>query len=495
MSAAARLAGRSPVRSRSVRLALAVVGALMVIVLSATPASAHVELADSQPPNVGTAPGPLAEIRLTFTGAADAVRDRFELRDAASANVPIASIENDGESVLVVRPESPLTSGRSRLTWAIRSGDSHTMTGSITFTVAPASEAGSAPTRPAEITEAEAGATGTETSSTKGTADHLATLSRWLVFAALFLSVGGLAYLTWVHRGSEAEGRRLVFYVRRAAVVVVVASVVEWIAQLVAAAGGDLWAPFSVSDWREMAGSGFGTGSLLRLVGGALVLSCLRIDHEDGVWSSDLEPDLSSDRPSPSGGVGVAARPAATLSRLRVEASPLAFVGAGALVLSEAFIGHTATVQPRVVVLLADAVHLLAGAAWVAGGLMLALTLHRRHRRRLPLDARLLATRFSALATWALIGVAVTGVAMAWSILRTPSALWGTEFGRLLLVKLALVAVVAGIGAHHHLTLVPTLSDGDDEPAHRFRRFLAVEVGLFAAVLLVTALLVVADPT
>jgi carbonic anhydrase/acetyltransferase-like protein (isoleucine patch superfamily) len=49
--------------------------------------------------------------------------------------------------------------------------------------------------------------------------------------------------------------------------------------------------------------------------------------------------------------VGVAARPVATLSRPRVEASPLAFVGAGALVLSEAFIGHTATVQPRVVVL------------------------------------------------------------------------------------------------------------------------------------------------
>jgi methionine-rich copper-binding protein CopC len=110
--------------------AAAVIAAVVVGTMAGT-AAAHVELTQSQPQNVGTATAPVSEIRLTFSAAADAVPDRFELRDTTSATVPIASIENDGEAVLVVTPETPLTSGRSRLTWAIRSGDSHTMSGSI----------------------------------------------------------------------------------------------------------------------------------------------------------------------------------------------------------------------------------------------------------------------------------------------------------------------------------------------------------------------------
>lgn len=476
---------------------------VMALLLTATPAAAHVELSESNPQNVSTVPGPVPEIRLTFSAAADAVADQFELRDAANADVPIASIENEGETILVVIPAIPLTSGRSRLTWAIRSGDSHTMTGNLSFTVTAAESAEGAPTTsaPPVVTDAEvAAAEPTETDGgtlPKGTADHLATVSRWVVYAALFLSVGGLAYLAWVHRGSEGEGRRLVFYVRRAAVVVLLASVVEWMAQLVAARSGDIWAIGAPGAWGDLASTGFGRGTLLRLVGGVLVLAFLRIDHvEHNFWTTDLGYDdaesFSLDRPS---GVGVATRTEPALSRLRVEASPLAFIGAAALVVSEAFIGHTATVEPRFVVLLSDAGHLLAGAAWVAGGLMLALTLRRRQQRGQPLDARLLATRFSVMASWALAAVTVTGVALAWSILRTPSALWSTEFGKVLLLKLAVVAVVLAIGTHNHRVLVPTLAEGDVNAAHRFQRLLSIEVALFGAILLFTALLVVSNPT
>jgi copper transport protein len=362
--------------------------------------------------------------------------------------------------------------------------------------VTPAArDAGSTAEPPANATGEVDAAEPVAPTSRRDLGELVANLSRWVVYASLFLCVGGLTYLAWVHRGSEREARRLVFYVRRAAVVVVVASVVEWLAQLVASSSGDVWAMLSVSAWRELSGSGFAKGSLLRLVGGLLVLACLRIDHADAFWTSDLEPD------HPGGPLGTVGRVSGTatldapLSRLRVEASPLAFVGAAALVVSEAFIGHTATVGPRVVVVVADAVHLLAGAGWVAGGLMLALTLWNRHRRGELLDAHLLATRFSRLASWALALVTATGVALAWSILRTPSALWATGFGRVLLVKLVLVAVAVGVGAHNHRTLVPILSEGDDAAAHRFRRALSAEVVLFAAVLFFTALLVVADPT
>jgi len=99
------------------------------------------------------------------------------------------------------------------------------------------------------------------------------------------------------------------------------------------------------------------------------------------------------------------------------------------------------------------------------------------------------------MATWALIGVLLTGVVLSWSILRTPSALWTTEFGKVLLVKLALVVAAVALGTHNHRILVPSLSAGDDGVAHRFRRFLSIEVALFAAILLCTAVLVVSDPT
>ena len=461
------------------------------------------DLSGSEPRNVTTVDGPVTEVRLTFTAAADPVAEEFSVSDASGAEVPIASIENDGERVVVVTPETPLTAGRNRVVWAIRSGDSHTMTGSISFTVASASSR-----RVRCRTDADGprddrrhARPTIRAPSPRGVADHLATAARWLVYAALFLCVGGLAYLARVHRGTEAEGRALVFHVRRAAVVVLLASTIEWLAQLVAARGDDVWAVFSPGAWADLADTGLGKGTALRLLGAGLVLVFLRIDHtrkgEHRFSASDLELDASDLPPTPAAGgpVGVTERRDLALSRLRLEASPLAFVGAAALVVSEAFIGHTSTVGPRPVVLVSDAAHLLAGAAWVAGGLMLALTLRRRHRQGRPLDARLLASRFSAMATGALLVVAISGATLTWAILRTPSAVGSTEFGRILLVKLALVAIAVGIGFHTRRAVVPTLSRGDDDAAHRFRRLLSAEVVVFAAILLFTALLVVADPT
>jgi putative copper export protein len=178
-----------------------------------------------------------------------------------------------------------------------------------------------------------------------------------------------------------------------------------------------------------------------------------------------------------------------------VEASPVAFLGAALLVASEAFIGHTSTVGPRLVVLVSDAGHLVAGGLWAAGTFMLALTLWGRRRQGEALDARLLGTRFSVMAGWALAVVAVTGLALAWAILGDVSALWSTEFGRLLSVKVVVVAVIAAIGSHNHQVLVPALVRGGPDDSERFRRTVTAEAVLFGVVLALTALLVVSNPT
>ncbi len=125
---------------------------------------------------------------------------------------------------------------------------------------------------------------------------------------------------------------------------------------------------------------------------------------------------------------------------------------------------------------------------------MLASTLWRRHRRGVPLDARLLATRFSVLAAWSLVAVAVSGVVLAWTIIGSVGGFWQTDFGRLLLVKVAFVAGVAAMGAYNHRVLVPALVADAESDAVRFRRAITVEAALFSVILLITSLLVVANP-
>lgn len=491
------------VRGRTLgRLIAMVAAALTALVVFAGPAAAHVELSSSDPVNVSRVSGPIKAIRLTFSAAADAVPEDFELRGPSDTEIEITAIENESDTVLVVTPAVTLENGRNRLTWAIRSGDSHTMTGTIAFTIT--GEDLAAGGVPGAVTESLAGsdsvidaaepAESGGSGSSKGPADHLATASRWLVYAGIFLCVGGLAYLAWVHRGTAAEGRRLVFYVRRAALVVIAGAIVEWFAQVAVFAGGDLSGVRDAGAWLDLAGSGFGKGTALRLLGAGLVLAFVRIDIDHPFRFNDLE-DLGFDGLLQPGTGGVATIEVAPLARLRVEASPMALLGAAGLVVSEAFIGHTATVSPRFLVLVSDAGHLVAAAAWSGGVLMLAMTLRRRHRRKDPLDARLLATRFSVMATWAIAVVAATGLALSWAILGEVGALWATEFGRVLVAKLVVVGVLLAIGAHNHRVLVPAMTDGDRSADERFRRTVGVEALLFGVVLLLSAVLVVSNPS
>jgi copper transport protein len=186
--------------------------------------------------------------------------------------------------------------------------------------------------------------------------------------------------------------------------------------------------------------------------------------------------------------------PSITLTRVRVESGPLAILGALLLVVSESFIGHTASVEPRALMALSDAVHLTAAGIWAAGAWLLAATLWRRHRRGEPVDAALLATRFSLLATVSLIAVAVSGVVLAWAILEHLSALWSSEFGRLLLAKTFVVFVIGCFGLHNRRVVLPALVSGDERSEDSFRTTIAIEAGLFVVVLLITSLLVIANP-
>ncbi len=193
--------------------------------------------------------------------------------------------------------------------------------------------------------------------------------------------------------------------------------------------------------------------------------------------------------------------------------------GLAGLVLLGTFLvdGHTRTVDPAWVMVLGDAVHLLAGAAWLGGLVVLAGVVRTRRREDDPVGAADVVARYSRVATWSLVAVTLAGSAMSWALVRQPRALVGTEFGWTLLVKVALVAVVILVGAYNNRRLVPAITAAaapaggavdtteDDAPAtpdldrrarigslawHRLGRTVRFEVGVLVAVLGVTAFLV-----
>jgi copper transport protein len=167
--------------------------------------------------------------------------------------------------------------------------------------------------------------------------------------------------------------------------------------------------------------------------------------------------------------------------------------GAAALVaaLGAALDGHAAAAEGwRIPVLVvADVVHVLGAGAWIGGVMMLAVAV--LPRAAAPAAANVV----RAFSPWALSGVAalaMTGLVAAWLHLAEPLAPWSSRYGRTLLLKLALVAVVILIGALNWKRLGPVSST---VPGHTaLRRSVWLEVLVALAVLAATAVLVAISP-
>jgi copper transport protein len=130
--------------------------------------------------------------------------------------------------------------------------------------------------------------------------------------------------------------------------------------------------------------------------------------------------------------------------------------GAAIIPLGFAVTGHTRTMSPAVVGYTADLAHLVAGAAWFGG--LLALAGLVRHRRAEGDDhgAVLAVAQFSGFAAASLAAVVVAGTAMGWIEVGSIHALTSTTYGKVLLVKVAAVALVVAMAAWNRYRLLPS---------------------------------------
>ena len=106
----------------------------------------------------------------------------------------------------------------------------------------------------------------------------------------------------------------------------------------------------------------------------------------------------------------------------------------------------------------ADGLHLIAASAWLGGMLPLALLLAATRRGNISLAvARDATLRFSTLGVISVSVLLTTGVLNGWLLVGSVPALVGTDYGRLVLIKLALFLAMVVIAAFNRLRLTPRL--------------------------------------
>jgi copper resistance protein D len=143
--------------------------------------------------------------------------------------------------------------------------------------------------------------------------------------------------------------------------------------------------------------------------------------------------------------------------------------------------------------LAADVMHLLAGAAWVGALIPLAFLFAAAWRSRTATDAAvtLVATRrFSTLGIISVGTLLVTGIVNTWFLAGSIPALVGTDYGDLLLAKIALFLAMVCMAAVNRTKLTPRLALGPtSEPLRQLARNNAAEAALGFLILVIVSVL------
>ncbi|MFT5224202.1 MAG: copper transport protein [Glaciecola sp.] len=459
----------------SARRATAVATTLLLLVIllmtAARPALAHTSLASSDPVQGATLTMPFDEVTLTFSRAIELLPSTMRLTDAAGRELAIdveVSRSAEGDVVVGTFAEA-LYAGTWRVHWQILASDSHPREGIVTVVVdddvvapAPAPEP-SGSTQPGL-----GGVVGSESRPPPVIAasapfpspkafEYAGDLVRVIYYLGLMVAIGLTFFKAGPHRGEASNALGMARAVALGAGLALVAGVLE-VAMHAGALSAAGWSGmFDGGTWAAIRNTGLGPALWLRTAGLVLLL-------------------------------GGAMRRA----KLRLASGPDVFklAGAALVIASFQFVGHTASTAPAWVIRTADVVHVVTAAVWVGG--LVGLAMLSGHADRLG-RART-AARFSTAATTAVAAVAVAGTMMAFLNIPSWAALFSTGYGRLLLAKLSLVAVLGALGAYNHLVVVPRLTDGDTEALDDLRRTVSIEVVLILVIVVLTALLINTTP-
>ncbi len=161
----------------------------------------------------------------------------------------------------------------------------------------------------------------------------------------------------------------------------------------------------------------------------------------------------------------------------------LLFVAGGAsllLLAAPTLSGHALDrSQPRALSALADFAHLAAASVWLGGLIALVYVVPRAASDEPTRTA--VARRFSAVALGAVLVIAATGLARALTELTAVHQVWSTSYGRALIAKTVLFALLVGLGWLNRTLLLDAFA--------RLRRSVLVEITVLLGIVIAVAIL------
>ncbi|WP_319774233.1 CopD family protein [Breoghania sp.] len=331
------------------------------------------------------------------------------------------------DTTLDIEAPANLAEGTHVLSWRVVSQDGHPIGGSLIFSIGTPS-AGTDRSQTAPDWSVRIG--------------YL--LARAMLYVGLFLGIGGLAATSFLF----AAGMRPARLYARLLVLGATGGVVSLGFQGLDALGAPLAQIVSLAPWRAALST-----SLAPAVGVGLAAFSL---------------------------AALARSPAGTEFAKGALARPLIAVAAVVACLSLALSGHAATASPQALMRPAVFIHAAAVLTWIGALLPLGLALRRRDPQALPaLD------RFSRVIPVALLLLLASGLFIAWVQVQQPTALWDTAYGRVLLVKLSLVALLLVFAAQNRWRLTQPVLRAEQAPTRRLVRMIAIETVLAVCVLCV----------
>ncbi len=409
-------------------LLLAVVGTLFA---GAVPVSAHAALTGSDPQQGSVVKEAPDQVSLTFSESVAMSDGSVRVYDPKGKEADTGKVTDLGGNSYAVGLHSGLPDGTFTVTYQVVSADSHPVSGAFTFSVGAPSKTTVA------VPEQEAGG---------GIVGGLYGFARYLSYAGFILMVGGAAFVLacWQRGAGVRPVQRLVV---SGWLTLTTATLAMLLMRGSYTGSGKLGDIFDLDLLGQVLQTKTGAALVSRLL--LLAAAALFIAVLFGAYARrDEEPqdEKTEDEAAGETPEGNPADEHDDESHHRDLTFGLA-IGGGVvstgLAASWALAEHASTgIQPGLSMPL-DILHLLAVAAWLGGLATLLVALFRA-----PVDAPIetaAVRRFSRVAFGSVLVLTATGIYQSWRQVGTWSALTGTSYGQLLLVKIGLVAVLVGI--------------------------------------------------
>ena len=399
----------NPGRRRGVRALGLAAAVLVLLVLGGGTASAHAALTATDPQDGSVLKSAPRSITLTFTESVGLLDDSFRVLDPDNRRVRTGKAEHGpgGSDTARVTLPAKLAQGTYVVAWRAVSADSHPVSGAFTFSIGKAS-ATVASVNPGPV----------ENPATAGLYD----IARYLAYLAAALLLGTAAFVAFCRPVDPAPlTRPLVagWWVLLGATLVLLGLRAPY------EAGAGPSAAFDPGAFTRTLTERPGVALLVR-TGLLLVAALVFVPLRKRAGRASLPTPAGAGREAP--GAPDAAFPRALLA--------LGTALAVALALTWAAAEHASAGIQVPVAMVSSVLHLLAMAVWLGGLTALLILLHRTE------VAPAAVARFSRLAFASVTVLVATGVYQSWRGLGSWSALTGTTYGRLLLVKLAAVVVL-----------------------------------------------------